>query len=49
MPKFPHGDIENRKIGGVGLTLVKAFMDRLDYRHDGVFNHVNMEMKLKAA
>jgi anti-sigma regulatory factor (Ser/Thr protein kinase) len=47
--EIPTGDIENRKIGGVGLTLVKASMDRLGYRHDGVFNHVNMEMKLKAA
>ena len=45
----PSGDIEHRRIGGVGLLLVKKFMDRLDYRRDGGFNRVNMEMKLKAA
>ena len=45
----PTGDIEHRRIGGLGITLVKASMDRLGYRRDGGFNRVNMEMKLKAA
>jgi serine/threonine-protein kinase RsbW len=45
----PTGDIEQRSVGGLGLTLVKASMDRLGYRRDGGFNRVNMEMNLKAA
>jgi serine/threonine-protein kinase RsbW len=45
----PDGDIEERKVGGLGLALVKSFMDRICYRRDGGFNRVNMEMKLKAA
>jgi serine/threonine-protein kinase RsbW len=45
----PTGDLEHRRIGGLGITLVKASMDSLDYRRDGGFNRVNMEMKLKAA
>lgn len=45
----PSGDIAERRIGGLGLTLVKSLMDRLDYRRDGGFNRLNMEMKLKAA
>ena len=45
----PDGPIEEHAVGGLGLTLVKTVMDRLDYRRDGGFNRVNMEMKLKAA
>lgn len=45
----PTGDIEHRRVGGLGLALVKASMDRLGYRRDGGFNRVNMEMNLKAA
>jgi len=45
----PAGDIEERRIGGLGIALVKASMDRLGYRRDGGFNRLNMEMKLKAA
>jgi serine/threonine-protein kinase RsbW len=45
----PDGDIEERRVGGLGLSLVKSFMDRFDYRRDGGFNRVNVEMKLKAA
>lgn len=45
----PDGDIETREIGGLGLTLVKTFMDRLDYRRVDGFNRLHMEMKLKAA
>lgn len=45
----PTGDIEERRIGGLGIALVKASMDRLGYRRDGGFNRLNMEMNLKAA
>ena len=45
----PSGDLENRRIGGFGLKLVKASMDRVRYRRDGGFNRVNVEMELKAA
>ena len=48
-PEAPSGDIGHRKIGGLGLTLVKNLMDRVDYRRDGGFNHVTLELKLKAA
>lgn len=42
----PGGDIEHRRVGGLGISLVKASMDRTGYRRDGGFNRVNMEMKL---
>ena len=45
----PEGDIEHREVGGLGLTLVKSFMDRLDYRRVDGFNRLTMEMKVKAA
>lgn len=45
----PTGDIETREVGGLGLTLVKSFMDRLDYRRVDGFNRLTMEMKVKAA
>ncbi len=45
----PTGSIEERKIGGLGIALVKASMDRLGYRRDGGLNRLNMEMNLKAA
>ena len=45
----PSGDIETREVGGLGLTLVKTFMDRLDYRRVDGFNRLTMEMKVKAA
>ena len=45
----PSGDLETREVGGLGLTLVKSFMDRLDYRRVDGFNRVTMEMKVKAA
>ena len=45
----PEGDIETREVGGLGLTLVKTFMDRLDYRRADGFNRLTMEMKVKAA
>jgi serine/threonine-protein kinase RsbW len=45
----PTGDIEHRRIGGLGIALVKNAMDRFGYKRDGGFNRVNVEMKLKTA
>ena len=45
----PSGPVEERKVGGLGITLVKAMMDRLEYRRDGGFNRLNMEMKIPVA
>jgi anti-sigma regulatory factor (Ser/Thr protein kinase) len=45
----PSGSIEERDVGGLGIALVKAVMDRLEYRHDGGFNRLCMEMKIQAA
>ncbi|WP_395684746.1 ATP-binding protein [Aestuariivirga sp.] len=43
------GSIEDRAIGGLGLTIVKNVLDRLDYERVDGFNRVTMEMTLKAA
>ena len=45
----PSGSIEERDVGGLGIALVKAVMDRLEYRHEGGFNRLCMEMKIQAA
>lgn len=45
----PAGDIETREVGGLGLTIVKSFMDRLDYRRVDGFNRLTLEMNVKAA
>ncbi len=45
----PSGDIETREGGGLGITLVKSFMDRLDYRRADGLNRLTMEMNVKAA
>ena len=45
----PTGDIEERRIGGLGIALVKASMDRLGYKRDGGLNRLNLAMNLKAA
>lgn len=42
----PTGTIEEREVGGVGIALVKAVMDRREYRHDGTFNRLKLSMKL---
>lgn len=47
--EVPVGGLAERRIGGLGLTLVKSLIDRLDYCRDGGFNRLKMEMKLKAA
>lgn len=38
------GGIEEREIGGLGLKLIKSYAKRLDYRRDGAFNHLHLEM-----
>lgn len=43
------GPMEDREIGGLGLTLVRTLMDRLDYKREDGFNRLKLEMKLKAA
>jgi len=42
----PTGTIEEREVGGVGIALVKAVMDRREYRRDGTFNRLKLSMKL---
>jgi serine/threonine-protein kinase RsbW len=38
------GDVDQREIGGLGLKLVRNYAKRLDYRRDGAFNHLHLEM-----
>ena len=38
------GSIEEREIGGLGLKLIRTYAKRLDYRRDGAFNHLHLEM-----
>jgi anti-sigma regulatory factor (Ser/Thr protein kinase) len=45
----PTGDIEDRRIGGLGIELVRNVMDEFGYKRDGGFNRVIVEMKLKTA
>ena len=45
----PSGPLDERKIGGLGITLVKAVMDSLEYQYDGGFNRLKIKMKLTAA
>jgi len=45
----PSGPVEDREVGGLGIALIRAVMDRLDYRREGGFNRLKMEMKISAA
>ena len=45
----PTGDLEHRRIGGLGIALVKNVMDQFGYDRDGGFNRVSVKMKLKTA
>jgi anti-sigma regulatory factor (Ser/Thr protein kinase) len=40
------GGIEEREIGGLGLKLIRSYVKRLDYRRDGAFNHLHLEMDI---
>jgi serine/threonine-protein kinase RsbW len=42
----PTGTIEERKVGGLGIALVKSVMDHLEYRREGGFNRLKLSMKL---
>lgn len=43
------GSLEGRDIGGLGLRLVRTYMERLDYRRDGGLNRLHLEMKTSVA
>jgi serine/threonine-protein kinase RsbW len=43
------GSIEERQVGGLGLKFMRTYMDRLDYRRDGEFNRLRLQMNLGAA
>jgi anti-sigma regulatory factor (Ser/Thr protein kinase) len=45
----PSGSVEDRQIGGLGIALIRTVMDRLDYRREGGFNRLKMEMTVSAA
>jgi anti-sigma regulatory factor (Ser/Thr protein kinase) len=45
----PSGSLAEREVGGLGIVLVKAVMDSLEYQHDGGFNRLKVTMKLPAA
>lgn len=40
--------LEERQVGGLGLKFIRTFMDRLDYRRDGGFNRLRLQMDVKA-
>ena len=44
----PSGSLAEREVGGLGIVLVKAVMDSLEYQHDGGFNRLKIKMKLSA-
>lgn len=44
----PSGSLEEREVGGLGIALVTAVMDKLEYRRDGEVNRLNIAMKLSA-
>jgi anti-sigma regulatory factor (Ser/Thr protein kinase) len=38
--------LEDRQIGGLGVLMVKYYMDDLSYSHDGIHNRLKMTLKL---
>jgi serine/threonine-protein kinase RsbW len=44
----PAGGLEERHVGGLGLKFMRTYMDRLDYRRDGEFNRLRLQMNLDA-
>jgi anti-sigma regulatory factor (Ser/Thr protein kinase) len=48
LPELGEG-IEDRRIGGLGIRLVRTYVDRLDYRRDGGFNRLRLRMNVQAA
>lgn len=41
--------IEDREVGGLGLKLIRTYMDRLDYQRDGALNRLRLQMNMNAA
>jgi serine/threonine-protein kinase RsbW len=38
--------LEDRQIGGLGVHMIKYYMDDLSYSHDGIHNRLKMTLKL---
>lgn len=47
LPELGEG-LDERRVGGLGIKLVRTHMDRLEYRRDGGFNRLQMHMNLNA-
>jgi anti-sigma regulatory factor (Ser/Thr protein kinase) len=45
----PHfsGDLESRKIGGLGLHFVNSLMDEIDYTRANGYNYIKLKKRLK--
>jgi len=39
--------VEERSIGGVGITIVKEFMDEMQYKRDGIYNVLTLRKYCK--
>ena len=48
LPDLGEG-LEDRRIGGLGIKLVRTHMDRLDYQREGGLNRLKMHMNVNAA
>lgn len=40
------GDIEDLKVGGLGILMVKSFVDKLNYLHEHGLNKISIEIKI---
>ncbi|MES1990771.1 MAG: ATP-binding protein [Pseudomonadota bacterium] len=40
--------LEDRRIGGLGLRLIRTYLDRLDYQRDGALNRLHIQMNVTA-
>lgn len=43
------GELDEREAGGLGLRLIRTYMDRLDYQRDGALNRLIIQMNVKAS
>jgi anti-sigma regulatory factor (Ser/Thr protein kinase) len=41
-------NLEERSVGGLGLRLIRTYLDRLDYQRDGALNRLQIEMNVNA-
>jgi anti-sigma regulatory factor (Ser/Thr protein kinase) len=41
--------LEERPIGGLGIQLVRGMMDSVEYRHDGMQNHIRLRKRVPPA